>query len=87
MEAYVSANALSYLMMSWHAFITANVMLPVVSVSSLVFWIVALRPSGEAQPLSAFNAEEWAETEEMNRQLQKLADSVTLSPHGLKKKR
>jgi hypothetical protein len=87
LAAYVSANALSYFMASGHAFAVANVLLPLISLSALGFWIIALRKSGETQPVTALNEEEWEDAEQWNRQLQKLADSVTLSTHGLRKKK
>jgi len=86
MTAFVTANAISYLAMSSHAFALANVLLTSVSIAALAYWILALKSSGELQPVTAMNPEEWEATEEMNRQLQKLADSVTLTPQGLRKK-
>jgi hypothetical protein len=86
MTAFVTANAVSYLAMSSHAFALANVLLTSVSIAALGFWILALKGSGELQPVTGMNTEEWEAAEQMNRQLQKLADSVTLTPQGLRKK-
>jgi hypothetical protein len=83
MAAFVSANVLSYFALSSHAFVLANILLPSVSLAALAFWTVALTHAGELQPETGYNAEEWAAAEHMNTQLQKLADSVTLTPHGL----
>jgi hypothetical protein len=46
-----------------------------------------MRPGGEEQPETRRNDEAWEEAEEMNRQMQKLADVITLSPRGVKKDR
>lgn len=87
MAAFVTANAISYFAMSSHAFVVANVLLTGVSIAALTYWIFALTLPGEVQPATALNEEEWKAAEQMNEQMQKLADSVTLTPHGLRKKK
>ncbi len=86
LAAFVTANAISYLILGGPWFKVANVLLPAVSLATLGYWIVALTKAGEIQPATAPNPEEWATAAEMNQQLLKLADSVTLTPHGLRKK-
>ncbi len=86
MAAFVTANAISYFFLAAHLFATANILLPVVSSAALVFWMFAFTQAGEIQPDSVFDREEWAVAENMNRQLQKLAKSVTLTPRGLEER-
>jgi hypothetical protein len=73
--------------MSNHAFALSGILLPSVSLAALAFWFVALTKPGELQPATAANPEEWEDAERMNEQLQKLSDSVTLTPHGVRRKR
>jgi hypothetical protein len=87
MTAYVSANVVSYFAMASHIFWLSNILLPVVSLATLAYWILAFRNSGEEQPTTTGDPEKWAVAEAMNEQLQKLADSVTLSPRGVTRKK
>jgi hypothetical protein len=86
MTAFVMANAVSYFVVSSHIFWLANILLPVVSLGALMFWILRLTKSGELQPVTAEDPEKFASAEAMNVQLQKLADSVTLSSRGVTRK-
>jgi len=87
MTAYVSANVVSYFVMARHVFWLSNILFPVVSLATLAYWIFAFQTSGEEKPVTAANPERWAAAEAMNEQLQKLADSVTLSPRGVTRKK
>jgi len=91
MTAYVSATTISYFVVlyvtHWGRALVGNVLMPSVTLASLIYWLVALRRDGEAQPETPRNDPEWEEAEEMNRQMQKLADAITLSPRGVKKDR
>jgi len=86
MAAYVTATSISYLALT-RSVLLGNVLLPAVTMVALVFWIVALRSDGELQPITSGDEEQWAEAEEMNVQMQKLADAVRLSPRGVKKEK
>jgi hypothetical protein len=87
MTAYASANAISYFVMARHVFWVSNILFPVVSLVTLAFWIFAFQASGEEQPVTPPNPERFAAAEAMNLQLQKLADSVTLSPRGVTRRK
>jgi hypothetical protein len=84
MAAYLGATSASYFVLASWVWI-GNTLLPTVTILALLFWIFALRPAGEIQPETAGNPELWEEAEEMNRQMQKLADAVTLTPRGGKR--
>lgn len=86
MTVFVTANAVSYFFASSHVFWLANIFLTVISIAALAFWIFAFRTSGEAQPVTPADPARWAVADAMNEQLLKLADSVTLSPRGVKKR-
>jgi hypothetical protein len=89
MAAYVSATAVSYFVLlavtAWSKGLVGNVLMPSVTLAALIYWLVALTPSGETQPETPRNDDNWEDAEEMNRQMQKLADAITLSPRGVKK--
>jgi hypothetical protein len=91
MTAYVTATAVSYFVLSlvsreWVGY--GNALMTTVTLASLAYWTVALSPAGEAlRTETPRNEAEWADAEEMNRQMQKLADSITLAPRGVKKER
>lgn len=84
MAALVSANAISYYILTLHVFLLANMLLPSVTLAALAFWIFAFRKAGEAQPVTASNEQEWAVAAAMNTELQKLAVSVKLTSRGVK---
>jgi hypothetical protein len=86
MAVFVTANAVSYFVLSTHHYKMANILLPAVSMAALGFWIFAFRKSGEAQPVTPPDPARWAVADAMNEQLVKLADSLTLSSRGVKKK-
>ena len=83
MAAFVTANALSYLAMSSHAFLLANLLLLSISVAALTFWTIALTKAGEVEPETGYDRAEYLAAEEMNDQLQKLANSVRLTSRGI----
>jgi len=89
MTAYVTATAVSYFAISSFEMDQAakwgNMLLPSVTLAALLFWIFAMKPTGEEQPAVEVDEAEWEEAEEMNRHMQKLADAITLSPRGGKK--
>jgi hypothetical protein len=62
-----------------------NILLPAVTLAALAYWILALDRAGEMQPVTVGDAGQWEEAEEMNRQMQKLADVITLTPGGVKR--
>jgi hypothetical protein len=86
MAVFVTANSISYFVASSHVFWLANMFLTVISIAALAFWIFAFRKSGEAQPITPADPARWAVADAMNEQLLKLADSVTLSSRGVKKR-
>jgi hypothetical protein len=86
MTAYGASTAVSYFVLMGRDAKVGNLLLPAVTVAVLIFWIFGLTRAGELQPATAGNEARWEEAEEMNRQMQKLADAVTLSPHGLKRR-
>jgi hypothetical protein len=86
MAAYVTATSASYFVLTRSVFL-GQVLLPAVTMVPLIFWIVALRGSGETQPITIGDENEWAKTEAMNDQMQKLADAITVTPRGVKVKR
>lgn len=85
MAAYVTATSVSYFVATGKAVWLGNILLPAVTLTALIFWVVALQASGEVQPDTTGEEAQWEEAEEMNRQMQKLADAITLSPGGVKK--
>jgi hypothetical protein len=87
MAVFVSANTVSYFFVSTRMFRVANVLLPSISMAALVFWIFAFRKSGEVQPITRADPDQGAVADAMNEQLLKLADSIKLSPRGVKKRK
>ncbi len=84
--AFVTANAVGYFFMASHWYALANVVLMSVTLSCLVYWILAFRESGERKPEFSANLAEWHAMEDVNRQILELAGSVKLSPLGLRRK-
>ena len=82
MTAFVLATALSYFLVASKYYMMGNTLLQSVSTGTLIFWIVALRKSGELPPETPGNPDEWAEVEAFNRQLIDFADSVKQSRRG-----
>ncbi len=84
MTAFVVANALSYFLLASKNLGIANTLMQAmgntlmqaISTGTLIFWIVALRSSGEVPPETPKNPEAWAEAEAMNRHLMEFASSV-----------
>ena len=79
MAGYVTATSASYFILGQWAKL-GNELLPAVTDIALLYWIFALRVAGEEQPATASDPSLWEEAEEMNRQMQKMADAVTLMP-------
>jgi hypothetical protein len=86
MAVFVTANTVSYFLATSHMFELANIFLPSIAMAALGYWIFAFRKSGEAQPVTPADPGRWAVADAMNEQLLKLADSVTLSSRGVKKR-
>jgi len=86
MAAYVTANSVSYFVATnssrmW----LANTLLPAVSVATIGYWLFSIGGSGHLQPQTVGDSAKWQEAEEMNRQMQKLSDAVTLIPRGTRR--
>jgi hypothetical protein len=82
MTAFISANTVGYfLLTSGSGMLGAvgNVLLPAVSSGSLIYWIFVIRGAGEQMPVVPDNSAQWAEAEELNRQLLTYADSFKQS--------
>jgi hypothetical protein len=86
MAVFATANAVSYFILTTRSFRFTNLFLALVSLLALSYWIFAFRGSGEAQPVTPADPVRWAVADAMNVQLLKLADSVTLTPRGVKKR-
>ena len=76
MTAFVVANAVSYFLLTSKNYGMGNMLMQAISTGTLIYWIVALRSSGEVPPETPKNPEAWAEAEAMNRQLMDFASSV-----------
>jgi len=87
MTAWVSANTITYFVLSSHIFWLANILLPSVSVTVLTLWIFAFRKSGEEQPVTVGDVDEWATVEALNSQLLRLSTAVTPTLSGMKKRK
>jgi hypothetical protein len=86
MAAYVTANSLSYFVMtSSKPFWIASALLPAVTITTVVYWFFSITAAGQIQPEISGDSRQWQEAEEMNRQMQKLADAVTLMPRGARR--
>lgn len=86
MTAYVAANAVSYFLLASKNYGLGNMLMQVIATSTLIFWIVALRSSGQAAPKTPRDPDAWAEAEEFNRQLLDFVDTVKQTPRGAGKK-
>jgi hypothetical protein len=86
MTAFVVANALGYFLVASKNYGTGNTLMQAIATGVLVFWILALRSSGEAPPETPRDPEAWAEAEAFNRQLIDFADTVKQTRRAVEKK-
>jgi len=87
MTAFVVANTLGYFLIASRFNDIGNLVLQMISTGTLVFWIVALDRSGEEPPERPGNPDDWADAENLNRQLIDYADTVKQSRRGGGKKK
>jgi len=85
MTVFATANTLGYFLMTARNFWLGNLLLPGISAGTLIYWIFALRTSGEAVPVTPEDTEGWGAAEEMNRQLLEFAGSVRQRSGSAKK--
>jgi hypothetical protein len=86
MTAFVVANAVSYFLLASKRYQMGNILMQAISTGTLIFWIVALRSSGQKPPETPKNPEAWAEAEALNRQLMEFASSVKQTRRAAGKK-
>jgi hypothetical protein len=86
MTAFLTANVLSYFLITARVYQLGNTLLQMISLAALVYWIFAFRRSGEEIPVTPNNPQAWAAAEEMNRQLLDFAGSVKQSRRGAVRK-
>ena len=76
MTAFLTANAISYFLITTRYYTLGNTLLQGVVLVILAYWIYAMRRDGEAVPATQKDEQAWAAAEEMNRQLLEFAASV-----------
>jgi hypothetical protein len=86
MTAFVVATAMGYFLVVSKNYGIGQILMQAISTGTLIYWIAALRSSGEVPPATPGNPDEWAEVEAFNRQLIDFAGSVTQSRRGVGKR-
>ena len=86
MTAFVVANALSYFLLASKNYGMGNMLLQAIATGTLIFWIMALRRSGEVPPETPKNPQAWAEAEEFNRQLIDFTDKFKQPRRAVERK-
>ena len=87
MTVFITANTLGYFVITARAYELGNTLLQAVVVGSLIYWLFALRISGDKAPVAPVDGPgRWEAAEEMNRQLMDFASSVKQSRRAVGKK-